>query len=322
MRSLPRVPPALLALWSTYALAAALGYAAAFREPKRTAIVRATPRATTADIGETTGPRDAAVVEPARWSALAPSTELAPGFLPAGAPAFSARESALGAALFLEPWAEGARSCASCHVPAWGFGSGDGAVPALLELGARAAYRGPDGWRALEARIAHAISAPEELGAPAGSAGRALRAFAERERTALEESEGDAAAVRALATFLALQRSGPAAFDLARAGAAAELSEVQRQGWQQFEGASGCSRCHPGPAFPVEGGSTLRDLELRPPYASRRWRTLRELLAQHETNAPRAPDEIAALESFLRALGSERGFPFLPERAPALDRPR
>ncbi|MBK9388404.1 MAG: hypothetical protein IPN34_26590 [Planctomycetes bacterium] len=322
MRSLPRVPPALLALWSTYALAAALGYAAAFREPKRTAIVRSAPRAAAASERAATARHDAAVLEPARWSAFAPSPELEPSFLPPGAPSFSARESALGARLFLEPWAKDGRSCASCHVPDWGFGSGDEAVPALLEIGARAAYLGPDGWRALEGRIARAISAPTELGSPAGSAGRALRAFAEQAGAVLEEGESDAAAVRALATFLALQRSGPGPFDRMRAGAATAMSELQRLGWQQFEGASGCSRCHPAPGFPVEGGSSLRDLERRPPYTSRRWRTLRELLAQHETPEPRAPDELAALESFLRALGSERGFPFLPERAPALDRPR
>ncbi|MBL8896297.1 MAG: hypothetical protein JNM84_01660 [Planctomycetes bacterium] len=321
MRILPRVPPALLALWSIYALAAALGYAAAFREPKRTAITRSAPRTSENAPRASAVSRESALAEPAQWSQLAPAPELAPSYLPPGAPAFSAREAALGARLFLEPWTAGARTCASCHVPEWGFGDGAGAVPPLLDLAARAAYRSAEGWSTLEARVARAILSEHELFAAPNAADRALASFAESS-AANESSEEIGGPARALAVFLALQRSGPSAFDRARAGASPELSELQQRGRQYFEGASGCARCHPAPEFPVVGGSTLRDLELRPPYASPRWRTLREVLSQHETSAPRAPEELAALEAFLRSLGSERSFPFLPERAPALSTPR
>ena len=146
---------------------------------------------------------------------------------PPDAPPFSARDVALGARLFSSAWTPGARSCWSCHDPLWGFGGGGSSgAPPLLDLPARDAYRGPSGWRALETRIERSIRERGELGAPEGEAERALRELeadlegAGEEAGSPDDSEPIGAA-RALAAFLALQRSGPSAFDRERAGASA-----------------------------------------------------------------------------------------------------
>jgi mono/diheme cytochrome c family protein len=322
MRRSSRVPPALLALWCAYALAAALGFRAAFREPKRIQVERiAPPSAPPAQRGEAAR-ADVERAAASRWAALAPAPELREEFLPPDTPPFSAREVALGARLFTSAWTPGARSCASCHDPHWGFGGGGASgAPPLLDLLARQAFRGPAGWQALEARIESAIRDERELGARTDDAERALKDCAAALGAAGDQGgspgvEASVGAARAIAAFLALQRSGPSPFDRERAGTPA-LSALQRRGRELFEGAAGCATCHLAPRFDVLGGGTLRDLELRPPFGAARHGTLRQLLAAHAPPTTRSPEALAALEAFLRALGGERAFPYLPERAPA-----
>lgn len=327
MRPPPRIPPALLVLWCVYALAAALGYHAAFREPKRVPFARSAAPPAPTEPSSATARAETERAAPARWAALAPAPELAAEFLPPDAPAFSARDVALGARLFTGAWTPGARTCADCHDPLWGYGSGgSGDAPSLLDLPAREAYRSPAGWRALEARIARSIREGRELGAREGEAEQALQEFAasldvERDDHGSAHGLDSIGAARAIAAFLALQRSGPSAFDREREGVPA-LSALQRRGQALFEGEAGCAACHRAPRFDVPSGGTLRDLELRPPYGPVRHRTLRELLADHAPPNLRTQEPLAALESFLRALSGERSFPFLPDRAPAKPTPR
>jgi cytochrome c peroxidase len=187
---------------------------------------------------------------------------------PASGPAAQIERQALGFDLFRDPRlsGHGARSCASCHVPALGFSNGlprgvglDGAplrrnVPSLFNLAwARTFYwdgRAPT----LEAQARVPILEPNEMGgdfatilgrlrADAALKGRFAKAFPDREAIT-EES-----ILEAIAAYERTIVSDETRFDRWVAGEDAALDELERKGFDIFVGKGGCVACHGGWRF-------------------------------------------------------------------------
>lgn len=325
-----RIPPALICIWAGFLGLAALSYRSAFHEPKRMSYVRpaaiddSDPAASEAFQPKQLERAAAAIraerFPPPVWSQLAPDPALRATHLPSDAPPFSAAQVAWGAELFRSSWSEDHAACVACHEPQWGFGSGrfDG-PPALLDHLNRAEYRSAQGWQKWTDRITTALTHPDEAGW--NSLAEAARALATRDTTFANADPQEI--VTALAAFLAIQRSSKSAWDRSTSGDAQALTPLQSKGAELFFGPARCGECHPAPSFQGEATRSLRDLELRPPYGPRGgYETLGAFLQEHAAPEFREGEARAALAAFLRALQSERAWPFVPPHAPLTSEPK
>ena len=199
---------------------------------------------------------------------------------------YSEAKAELGRRLFFDPILSGDRnrSCASCHVPALGWGDGRGRAldlsggdmelrtPSILNL----AWQERLGWdgkfRTLESVSFFPITGTGNMNLPVAEALRRLsedadyaRAFAE----AFEASSDGAPQAQtqapapsratpvvtqerveaALATFERLIVSRPAPFDRWIAGDERAITEAAKRGFDLFNGKANCAACHSGWSF-------------------------------------------------------------------------
>jgi cytochrome c peroxidase len=184
---------------------------------------------------------------------------------------------ALGRELFFEPRlsANGAMSCATCHIPERGWADGrkqalglaplDRNTPTVLNVGLQRWFAWDGRSDSLWAQSLKPIVDPREMGATArhvagvvGAPGE-LRCLYERAfgtPPGADEERVLVDAGKALAAFLETVVSGPTSFDefrdaLARGdtAAAARYPQAAQRGARIFIGRGNCSVCHFGAAF-------------------------------------------------------------------------
>ena len=221
----------------------------------------------------------------------------AAGPVPASPPA----EAALGGRLFADPRLspDGRFSCATCHRPDALFASPgvarspgrDGRplavnTPSLVGLERHGPYGHDGGGATLEAQIAGALLARNEIANPS------LQALGERLAddpviaAGLAGAAGDRPAgegvVAALAAFVRTLAPGEAPFDRWRRGDREALTPAARRGLALFRGAAGCAACHRlDGARPSFRDGRFHDTGI----AARRWR--RPLAAGADVSAGR-----------------------------------
>ncbi len=187
----------------------------------------------------------------------------------ADAPRPTAAWVALGRDLFAEPAlsGDGARACASCHVPARGFT--DGRARAAGLAGARPLRHTPRlayaAWQpaqfadaraaTLEDQIDSVLASPAEMGSSAATAAAHLGRSAEYRRRFAAAGGGPAAgavtpvAVRqALAAYVRSLGRFDSRFDRAVRGETM-LAAEERRGFNLFMGRARCGTCHFAPLF-------------------------------------------------------------------------
>ncbi|MDP4004092.1 cytochrome-c peroxidase [Methylobacterium sp. NEAU K] len=181
---------------------------------------------------------------------------------------YTAAKAELGRRLFFDPIlsGDGARACATCHIPdlAWGDGRARAATrmqgdmdlrtPTLINV---AWQDGPLGWdgkfRTLESVAAMPIAAPANMNLPIPDALARLAAD-KSYRAAFADAFNDPAITRerldaALATFQRLIVTGSTPFDRWIAGDEGAIGEPAKRGFDLFNGRAGCAGCHSGWSF-------------------------------------------------------------------------
>jgi cytochrome c peroxidase len=183
--------------------------------------------------------------------------------------AFDPRRWELGRRLFFEPMLsrDGARSCASCHVPEKNFADDQpkslgvgGArttrnVPSLLNRGFGRSFMWDGSVPTLEEQVLLPIANELEMGLPLEDA---LARLADHEpypalfAAAFEDGLTRDNLARALAQYVRRLVFGDSAIDRFRAADYGELSSEERVGLWVFESKGRCWRCHSGPNFSDE----------------------------------------------------------------------
>ncbi|HEY4218805.1 MAG TPA: cytochrome c peroxidase [Gemmatimonadaceae bacterium] len=221
-----------------------------------------------------------AVQIPRAWRATAASVYDANAFdtrvyAPSLAPVPSAALIALGRTLFSDPSLSGtgARSCASCHVPDRAFSDGVSRAASLAGHGSRVARNTPtlinaaiqpaqfDDERAvtLEDQVRLVLASPTEMASSLDIAATAISKRADY-RVAFSDVFARASAQtepavtperlqRALAAYVRSLVALDSRFDRAVRGDTAQMTAVERRGFNLFMGKAGCGTCHFAPLF-------------------------------------------------------------------------
>ena len=203
----------------------------------------------------------------------------------------------LGRTLFSETAlsGSGARSCASCHLPARAFTDGRARAPLLALHGSERPSRNTptlinaglqptlfaDGRvRTLEDQATDVIGNPREMGGSLDGAAAVLRARPEyiaRFALAFPSESGGALTGRTLRLALAAYVRSLVAlgsrFDRAVRGDSVAMSREERRGFDLFMGRAGCGTCHFAPLFNGATPPTLTESEpevIGAPVAPRR----------------------------------------------------
>lgn len=176
---------------------------------------------------------------------------------------------ALGRALFFDPILSIDRSlsCASCHVPEFGFGD-DVALslgvhgqrtlrntPSLLNRGFGRRFSWPGHVESLEAQVLLPIPNGREMGLSLVDAVERLRAdapYAARFRSVFDAEPGMGNLATALAAFVSRVTPPESAVDRFQAGAFEALDDRERAGLWLYESKARCWRCHSGPNYTDE----------------------------------------------------------------------
>jgi cytochrome c peroxidase len=187
---------------------------------------------------------------------------------------------ALGKQLFFDPRLSGdnSKSCASCHLPGKAFtdglprakGSGGKELtrntPSLLNAGFNSAYFWDGRTGSLEEQALFPIQSPDEMNQDLSALEKELNdipGYVAQFRAVFGSRVTADNIAKALAAFERTLVSRNSPFDRYLAGDKGAISEEARSGWELFQGAAGCIRCHSGPNF-SDGkfyrlGTTIRD---------------------------------------------------------------
>jgi cytochrome c peroxidase len=193
-------------------------------------------------------------------------------YAPSGTPDTTRQLIALGERLFNEPALSktGARSCASCHLPAHAFSDGlitpatidprAGKItrntPTLINAALEPAQFADERAATLEDQIVEVLRSPAEMGSSieraAEEVGRdsAYRAqFTRAFATTPERAVTPRRLRQALAAYVRSLVALDSRFDRAVHGDANALTSEERKGFTLFMGKGGCGTCHFAPLF-------------------------------------------------------------------------
>lgn len=172
----------------------------------------------------------------------------------------------LGKQLFFDPRLSGHNrtSCATCHLPDKAFADAlpqsKGAhgkllhrnTPSLLNVGFYQRYFWDGRVESLEAQALVPIQSADEMNQNLAELEKELNAipgYAAQFRAVFGTAATREVIAKALAAFERTLVSRDSPFDRYLAGNADALSEEAKRGWELFQGAADCIRCHSGPAF-------------------------------------------------------------------------